>query len=83
MKVKEPSMPDYLPIADGKIVGSIFPQNVLALCEMQTAMPRIWTRFLWRYPCHHELPHFNIDGLQFQTKRIIFKLPGNSVGKSP
>ena len=42
-KVKESGRPSYLPIARGRIVGSIPFPRVLALCEMQTVSSKIWT----------------------------------------
>ena len=39
-KVKEPSLPYYLPIAEGRIVGYIPFSRVSALCEMLTALSR-------------------------------------------
>ena len=42
-KVKEFSLSHYLTIADRRIVGCILFQRILALCEMQTALSRIWT----------------------------------------
>ena len=39
IKAEEPSLPYYLPIAGGRIIGFIpFP------CEMQSVSARIWTR---------------------------------------
>ena len=38
------SLPYYLPIAGGRIIGFIPFPRVLALCEMQTPSPRVWTR---------------------------------------
>ena len=43
-KVKEPSLPYYLRIAGGRIIGFIPFPKVLALCEMQTVSSRIWTQ---------------------------------------
>ena len=43
-KVKEPNMPNYLPIAGGGIIGFIPFPRVLVLCEMQSVSSRIWTR---------------------------------------
>ena len=40
IKVKEPSLPYYLPIIGGRIVRSIPFPRLLALCEMQTASSR-------------------------------------------
>ena len=41
-KAKKSSLP-YLPIAGGRVVGFIPFPRVLALCEMQTVLSRIWT----------------------------------------
>ena len=43
-KAKEPSLPYYLPIAGGRIIGFIPFPRVLVLCEMQSVSSRIWTR---------------------------------------
>ena len=43
-KAEESSLPDYLPIAGGRIIGFIPFPRVLVLCEMQLAWSRIWTR---------------------------------------
>ena len=40
----EPSLPYYLPIAGGRIIGFIPFSNVLVLCEMQSVSSRNWTR---------------------------------------
>ena len=42
-KAEEPSLPYYLPIAGGRIIGFIPFPRVLALCEMQSVTSRIWT----------------------------------------
>ena len=42
-KAEEPSMPYYLPIAGGRIIGFIPFPRVLVLCEMQSVSSRIWT----------------------------------------
>ena len=42
-KAEEPSLPYYLPIAGGRIIGSIPFPRVLVLCEMQSVTSRIWT----------------------------------------
>ena len=44
-KVKEPSLPYYLPIARGRIVGFIFFIRLLLLYKVQSALSRIWTQF--------------------------------------
>ena len=43
-KAEEPSLPYYLPIAGGRIIGFIPFPRVLVLCEMQSVSSRIWTR---------------------------------------
>ena len=43
-KAVEPSLPYYLPIAGGRIIGFIPFPRVLVQCEMQLAWSRIWTR---------------------------------------
>ena len=42
-KVKELCLLYYFPIAGGRRVGFILLPKVLALCETQTASPRIWS----------------------------------------
>ena len=42
-KPKEPSLPYYLHIAGGGIIGFYFFPRVFVLCEMQSASSRIWT----------------------------------------
>ena len=43
-KAEEPSLPYYLPIARGRIIGFIPFPRVLVLCEIQSVSSRIWTR---------------------------------------
>ena len=43
-KAEEPSLPYYLPIAGGRIIGFIPFPRVSVLCEMQSVSSRIWTR---------------------------------------
>ena len=43
-KAEELSLSYYLPIAGGRITGSIPFPRVLVLCEMQSVSSRIWTR---------------------------------------
>ena len=43
-EAEEPSLPYYLPIAGGRIIGFIPFPRVLVLCEMQSVSSRIWTR---------------------------------------
>ena len=42
-KAEEPSLPYYLPMAGGRIIGYIPFPRVLVLCEMQSVSSRIWT----------------------------------------
>ena len=42
-RTEEPSLPYYLPIAGGRIIGFIPFPRVLMLCEMQSVLSRIWT----------------------------------------
>ena len=44
IKAEEHSLPYYLPIAGGRIIGFIPFPRVLVLCEMQSVSSRIWTR---------------------------------------
>ena len=52
---KEPYLTYFLPIAGERIIGFIPLPRVLALCEMQPASSRIWTRlkffFFFLYVC--------------------------------
>ncbi len=41
-RLKNPSLPYYLPIAGGRIIGFIPFPRVLVLCEMQSVSSRIW-----------------------------------------
>ena len=41
---EEISLPYYLPIAGGRIIGYIPFPKVLVLCEMHSVLSRIWTR---------------------------------------
>ena len=41
---EQPSLPYYLPIAGGRIIGFIPFSRVLVQCEMQSVSARIWTR---------------------------------------
>ena len=43
-KPEESNLPNYLPIAGGRIIGLIPFPRVLGLCEMQSVFFRIWTR---------------------------------------
>ena len=41
---EEPSLPYYLPMAGGKIIGFIAFLSVLVLCERQSVSSGFWTR---------------------------------------
>ena len=43
-KAEDSSLPYYLPIAGGRIIGFIPVPRVLVQCEMQSVSSRIWTR---------------------------------------
>ena len=43
-KAEKPSLPYYLPIDGGRIIGFIPFPIVLVLCEMQSVSSKIWTR---------------------------------------
>ena len=43
-KAEEPSLPYYLPIAGGRIMGFMPFPRVLVQCEMQSVSSSIWTR---------------------------------------
>ena len=45
-KVKEHSLPNYLPIVGVGIIGFILFPQVFVLCEMQSTSFRIWTRVI-------------------------------------
>ena len=50
-KAEEPSLPYYLPIAGGRIIGFIPFPRVLVLCEMQSVSSKIWTRVAVSISC--------------------------------
>ena len=50
-KDEERSLPYYLPIAGGRIIGFIPFPMVLVLCEMQSVSSRIWTRVAVSISC--------------------------------
>ena len=53
-RLKIPVCPDCLPIAGGRIIRCIPFTEVLALCEMQTAMSSVWNRFAVSISFHHK-----------------------------
>ena len=50
-KAEEFSLPYYLPIAGGRIIGFIPFPRVLVQCEMQSVLSRIWTRVAMSISC--------------------------------
>ena len=50
-KAEELSLPYYLPIAGGRIIGFIPFPRVLVLCEMQSVLSRNWTRIAVSISC--------------------------------
>ena len=58
-KAEELSLPYYLPIAGGRIIGFIPFPKVLVLCEMQSASSRIWTRIA--VSISHDDNHYTTD----------------------
>ena len=60
-KTEEPSLPYYLPIAGGRIIGFIHFPRVLVLCEMQSVSSRIWTRVAVSISCDDN--HYTIQFL--------------------
>ena len=50
-KAEEFSLPYYLPIAGGRIIGFIPFPRVLVLCEMQSVSSRFWTRVAVSISC--------------------------------
>ena len=50
-KAEEPSLPYYLPIAGGRIIGFIPFPRVLVLCEMQSVLSKNWTRIVVSISC--------------------------------
>ena len=49
-KAEEPSLPNYLHIARGRIIRFIPFPRVLVLCEMQSVSSRFWTRIAVSIP---------------------------------
>ena len=50
-QAEEPSLPNYLPIAGGRMTGFISFPKVLVLCEMLSVSSRIWTRVAMSISC--------------------------------
>ena len=51
IRLEEPSLPYYLPMAGGRIIGFIHFPRVLVLCEIQSVLSRIWTRVAVSISC--------------------------------
>ena len=67
-KAKEFNLPYYLPIAGERIIGFIPFPRVLALCEMQSASSRIWTRAA--VSISHDNNHSTTSHLQRSTSVV-------------
>ena len=68
------TMPYYLPIAGGRIIGFIPFPKVLVLCEMQSVSSRIWTRIVVSISYddnHYTMPYY----LPIAGGRIIGFIP--------
>ena len=59
---KELNLPHNLPIAWGRIAGGITFPRVLALCEMQTAMSRIWIHISISDNDNHYMMCISLEG---------------------
>ena len=64
-KAEELSLPYYLPIAGGGIIGFIPFPGVLVLCEMQSVSSRIWTRVADIYI--YIIYMYGVPSISFQT----------------
>ena len=62
------SLPYYLPIAGGRIIGFIPFPRVLVLCEMQSVSSRIWTRVV--VSISYDDNHYTTG----TSKSILYKL---------
>ena len=69
-KDEEPSLPYYLTIAGGRIIGFIPSPRVLVLCEMQSVSARIWTR---------DAVSISYDDNHYTTSQLVGYLKPNSV----
>ena len=59
---KELSLSNYLPISGDRTTEFILFQNVLVLCEMQTASSRIWTQYAVSISCYNN--HYTVSTCQ-------------------
>ena len=66
-KAEEPSLPCYLSIAGGRIIGFIPFPRVLVLCEMQSVLSRNWTRIAVSISCDDN--HYTITPLSEMNDR--------------
>ena len=86
-KVEEPSLSFYLPIAGGRIIGFIPFPRVLVLCEMQSALFRIWTRVAMSisYDDNHYTTATSIssDGWSGSLEQVAWVLAIQRQKKSP
>ena len=82
-KAEEPSLPYYLPIAGGRMIGFIPFPRVLVLCEMQSVTSRIWTRVavsIFYDDNHHTTGTLSIIR---HVSRVKWSNPGKGVAPSP
>ena len=77
-KAEEPSLPYYLPIAGGRIIGFIPFPRVLVLCEMQSISSRIWTRVAVSIPYNDN--HYT-TGTSFKKMKLQSREFGRSGGR--
>ena len=79
---EEISLPYYLPIAGGRIIGFIPFPRVLVLCQMQSVSSRVWTRVAVSIS-HDDNHHttgtsvylLTIDNLCFTKNKTEIKFP--------
>ena len=67
-KTEEPSLPYYLSIAGGRIIGFIPFPTVLVLCEMLSVLSRNWTRIAVSISCDDNHYTTTVDRLSIIWK---------------
>ena len=78
-KAEEPSLPYYLPIAGGRIIGLIPFPRVLVQCEMQSVSCRIWIRVA--VSVSYDDNHYT--SIIRYVSRVKWSSPGKGVVPSP
>ena len=71
-KAEEPSLPYYLPIDKGRIIGFIPFPRVLVLCKMQSVLSRIWTPVAM--PISYDDNHYTMVTLVLSLSLLEMKL---------